>query len=322
MIRALTYGIVVAALALPASAPTQTYPSRPVRLVVPFPPGGGNDFAARVLGPKLAERLGQQVVVDNRPGAGGSIGTAQVAKAAPDGYTLLLGFVGPLAMSPALEKLPYDPLRDFAGVSLLASSYHILAIHPSLPARSVKQLVALAKARPGELTYAGVGGTPLQLVPELFKSVTRVEISHIPYKGSAPAAIAVLTGEAHMLFGSFSSTMLHVQANRLVALAVTSPNRSPLAPGVPTLAEAGVRGVEAGNWYALVAPAGTLKEVIARLHREVLAVAGLADYQRQLENQALQVQTSAVEDFPRFLQAEIAKWDNVVKFAGIRSAER
>ena len=314
----LLLAVLLAAVA--GSTLAQTYPSRPVRLLVPFAPGGGNDFLARLLGQKLGERLGQHVLVDNRPGAGGNLATDLVAKAAPDGYTLLLGFIGPLAISPNLEKVPYNPVRDFAAVSLLASSYHVLAIHPSLPARSVKQLIALAKARPGELNYASGGsGTPLHLVPELFKSVTGVNIIHVPYKGSAPAVIAVLSGEAHMLFGSITSSMPHVQANKLVALAVTSPNRSPLAPVVPTLAESGVRGVEAGSWYALVAPAGTPKEIIAKLHREVLAVAGSADYRQQLENQAFDPLTSSPENFPEFLQAEIAKWRKVIKSAGIKA---
>ena len=314
----LLLAVLLAAVA--GSTLAQTYPSRPVRLLVPFAPGGGNDFLARLLGQKLGERLGQHVLVDNRPGAGGNLATDLVAKAAPDGYTLLLGFIGPLAISPNLEKVPYNPVRDFAAVSLLASSYHVLAIHPSLPARSVKQLIALAKARPGELNYASGGsGTPLHLVPELFKSVTGVNIIHVPYKGSAPAVIAVLSGEAHMLFGSITSSMPHVQANKLVALAVTSPNRSPLAPEVPTLAESGVRGVEAGSWYALVAPAGTPKEIINKLHREVLAVAGSADYRQQLENQAFDPLTSSPENFPEFLQAEIAKWRKVTKSAGIKA---
>jgi tripartite-type tricarboxylate transporter receptor subunit TctC len=297
----------------------QAYPSRPLRLLVPFAPGGGNDFLARLLGQKLGERLGQQVVADNRPGAGGNLATDFVAKAAPDCYTLLLGFIGPLAISPNLEKVPYDSVKDFAAVSLLASSYHVLAIHPSLPARSVKQLIALAKAKPGQLNYASGGsGTPLHLVPELFKSATGVNIMHIAYKGSSPAVIAVLSGEAHMLFGSITSSMPHVRTGKLTALAVTNPNRSPLAPEVPTLAESGVRGVEAGSWYALVAPAATPKEIIGRLHKEVLAVAGSADYTQQLQNQAFELLSSSPEDYPQFVQGEIAKWGKVIKSAGIK----
>ena len=314
----LLLAVLLAAVA--GNALAQTYPSRPVRLLVPFAPGGGNDFLARLLGQKLGERLGQQVLVDNRPGAGGNLATDLVAKATPDGYTLLLGFIGPLAISPNLEKVPYNPVRDFAAVSLLASSYHVLAIHPSLPARSVKQLIALAKARPGELNYASGGsGTPLHLVPELFKAVAGIEITHIPYKGSSPAATAVIVGEAQLLFGNITSSLPHVRAGRLVALAVTSPKRSPLAPELPTLAEAGLPGVEAGSWYALVAPAGTPKEIIAKLHREVLAVAGSADYRQQLENQAFDPLTSSPENFPEFLQAEIAKWRKVTKSAGIKA---
>jgi tripartite-type tricarboxylate transporter receptor subunit TctC len=307
--------------AVAGSTLAQTYPSRLVQLLVPFAPGGGNDFLARLLGQKLGERLGQQIVVDNRPGAGGNLATDIVAKAAPDGYTLLLGFIGPLAISPNLEKLPYNPVKDFVAVSLLASSYHVLAIHPSLPARSVQHLIALAKAKPGELNYASGGsGTPLHLVPELFKSATGVNIMHVPYKGSSPAVIAVLSGEAHMLFGSITASMPHVRTGKLMALAVTSPNRSPLAPEVPTLAESGVRGVEAGSWYGLVAPAATPKDIIGRLRKEVLAVAASADYTQQLQNQAFEPLTSSPEDFPQFLQTEIAKWGKVIKSAGIKAA--
>ncbi len=227
-------------------ASAQPYPSRPVRIVVPTSPGGGNDFIARAVGQRLGERLGQQFIVDNRPGGGGSIGTGQAASATPDGYTLLLGFVGQLAMYPHVEKVTYDPLKDFTGVSLLASSYHVLAVHPSLPARSVKQLIALARSRPGELNYAsGNIWTPTHLVPELFKSATGTNIVAIQYKGSGPAAIGVLSGEAQVMFGSVTAVMPHVRSKRLVALAVTSPARSPIAPEVPTLVELNVRGVEA-----------------------------------------------------------------------------
>jgi tripartite-type tricarboxylate transporter receptor subunit TctC len=295
-------------------AVAQTYPSRPVRIVVPTSPGGGNDFVARHVGQKLGERLGQQFIVDNRPGAGGTIGTALVAKAPPDGYTLLLGFVGQLAMSPHVEKVPYDTLKDFVGVSLLASSYHVLAVHPSLPARSVKQLIALAKARPGDLNYA-VGNiwTPTHLVPELFNSAAGVKIGAIFYKGSGPAAIGVLTGEAQVIFASVTALMPHVRSQRVAALAVTSPARSPVAPEVPTLEELGVRGVEAPSWYSLVAPAAMPKEALARLHGEIVVIAARPDYREPLERQALEPTTTTPEQFAVFLQAEYDRWGKVVK---------
>ena len=295
------------------SAAAQSYPAKPVRIIVPTSPGGGNDFVARHVGQKLGERLGQQFVVENRPGAGGTIGTAQAARAAPDGYTLLLGFVGQLAMSPHVEKGGYDPLKDFVGVSLLASSYHILGVHPSLPVHSVKELVAFAKARPGELNYAGNLWTPTHLVPELFKSATGVNIAAIQYKGSGPAAIGVLTGEAQVIFGSVTALMPHVRSKRIVALAVTSPRRSPIAPEVPTLVELGVRGVEAPSWYSIVAPAASPNEVIGRLHGEIEKLVALPDYREPLERQALEPTTTTPEQFAAFLRAEYDKWGRVIQ---------
>jgi tripartite-type tricarboxylate transporter receptor subunit TctC len=298
----------------------QTYPTKPIRLIVPFAPGGGNDFLARLVGQKLSERLGQQFVVDNRAGASGIVATDLVAKAAPDGYTLLLGFVGPLALNPNLEKVPYNPVHDFAAASLLASSYHILVVHPSVPARSVKELIALAKARPGEINYASSGsGATLHLVGELFKSAAGINITHIPYKGAGPAAIAVISGEAQMMFSSTTAVIQHMRANRLAALAVTSPNRSPLAPEVPTLVESGLRGVEVGSWYVLLAPAATPREIITRLHAEIVRLAAMPDYRQQLEKQAFEPLTSSPEQFPAFVKAELEKWGKVIKTAGVKS---
>src|SRR5262245_8474044 len=292
----------------------QAYPSRPVRIVVPTSPGGGNDFVARHVGQKLGERLGQQFIVDNRPGAGGAIGTAFVAKAPPDGYTLLLGFVGQLAMLPHVEKAGYDPLRDFVGVSLIASSYHFLAVHPSLPVRSVKQLIALAKKRPGELNYAsGNIWTPTHLVPELFKQATGTDIVAIQYKGSGPAAIGVLSGEAQVIFAGTTAILSFVQSKRLIGLAVTSPKRTEHAPEIPTLVELGVRGVEAPSWYSVAAPAATPREHVAKLHDEIVKLTATADYRTPLERNALEPTTTTPEQFAAFLQAEYDKWGKVVK---------
>lgn len=298
----------------------QSYPSRPIRFVVPFAPGAGTDFVARLVGKKLAERLGQQVIVENRTGASGTIGTDLVAKSAPDGYTLLLGFLGPLALNPNLEKVPYNPQRDFAGASLLASAYSVLVVHPSLPVKTVNDLIGLAKARPGELNYASSGtGTNVYLASELFKMRTGINMAHIPYKGTAPAAIALLTGEAQVLFGSVIGVLPHVRTNRLRALAVLSPKRSRLLPNVPTLVEAGVSGVDVAFWYALVVPAATPTEIVARLHAEIVAIASTPDYQEQLERQGLEPITSRPEQFSAFLQSELDKWGKVIKAAGIRS---
>lgn len=303
-----------------AAVAQQSYPSRAIRFVVPFPPGGSSDFLARLVSQKLSERLGQQLVLDHRAGAGGALATHLAAKSPPDGYTLLLGFVGPLAISPHLEKVLYDPVRDFSAASMLASSYHVLAIHPSLPVRSIKDLISLAKRRPGELNYASAGsGTTLYLVTELFKTRAGINIVHIPYKGAGPAAIAVLSGESQMLFGSVPSVMPHIRAKRLAALAVTSANRSPLLPEVPTLAESGLRGVDVGSWFALVTPAGTPSDVIARLNAEVVQISAAPDYRQQLERQGVEPLTSSPEQFPAFLKAELEKWGKVIKTAGVKS---
>jgi tripartite-type tricarboxylate transporter receptor subunit TctC len=291
----------------------QPYPSKPVRIIVPTSPGGGNDFMARAAGQRLGERLGQQFIVDNRPGAGGSIATGQVAKAAPDGYTLLLGFVGQLAMYPHVERVEYDSLRDFVGLSLLASSYHVLAVHPSLPVRTVKQFIALAKARPGEMNYAsGNPWTPTHLVPELFKAVTGTDIVAIQYKGSGPATVGVLSGEAQVIFASVTAVMPSVRAKRLTALAVTSPARSPVAPEVPTLVELGVKGVEAPSWYAIAAPAATPKDVVAKVHGELVKISALPEYRALLQKQALEPTSTTPEEFAAFLRSEYDKWGKII----------
>lgn len=297
-----------------AGVMAQPYPSKPVRIIVPTSPGGGNDFVARHVGQKLGERLGQQFIVENRAGAGGAIGTAFAAKAPPDGYTLLLGFVGQLAMLPHVEKAGYDPLKDFVGVSLIASSYHFLAVHPSLPVRSVKELIALAKKRPGELNYAsGNIWTPTHLVPELFKQATGTDILAIQYKGSGPAAIGVLSGEAQVIIAGTTAILSYLQSKRLIGLAVTSPKRTANAPEIPTLAELGVRGVEAPSWYSIAAPAGTPREHVAKLHGEIVKLASTTEYRVPLERQALEPATTTPEEFAVFLQGEYDKWGKVIR---------
>ena len=294
-------------------AMAQGYPEKAVRVVVPTAPGGGVDFVARLLGQKLTERLGQPVIVENRAGAGSVIGTVYAARAAPDGYTLLLGFSGPLAITPHAEKVAYDPHKDFVGVSLLTSFHLMLAVHPSLPVRSVKQLIALARARPGELNYASPNIWTLgHLAPELLKSVTGINVVPVHYKGTGPAAIAVLAGEAHMLYAGPPALLPHLRTKRLVALAVASPARLALAPDVPTLAESGVRGADAPSWQALLAPAATPGETVGRLHGEVVRIAALPDYRAALEKQALEPVTSTPEQFAVFLKREYDKWGKVI----------
>jgi tripartite-type tricarboxylate transporter receptor subunit TctC len=312
-------GALLCVLATAAYA-QQGYPSRPIRFVVPFAPGGGTDFVARLVAQKLGDRLGQQLIVDNRAGAGGAVGVNIVAKSPPDGYTLLLGQLSPLAISPLLEKLPYNPERDLVGATLLASSYHVLVIHPSLPARSVKQFIALARSRPGEILYGSSGpGTNLFLLSELFKTAAGIDIVHVPYKGTAPAALAVLSGETQMLFGGITGVNQFVSAGRLVALGVTSPARSPLLPKVPTLIESGLRGVDAASWYSLMAPAGTPREIVSRLHAEVAHLVATPDYRQQMEKQAFEPLATPPEQFPAFLRSELEKWARVIKTTGIKT---
>lgn len=302
-----------------ATAAAAEYPSRPLRLLVPFPPGGGVDLIARVIGSRLTESLGQQVVVDNRAGGGGVIATDTAAKAPADGYTLLLGFIGPLAISPAISKQPYDSVKDFAGLDFLASSYHVVVINPSVPARTVKEFIALAKSQPGKLNYASSGsGTNLHLAAELFKMVTGVNLVHVPYKGAGPAANAVIAGESHLFFGSITSSMPFVRANRLVALAVTSPSRSPLAPEIPTLIESGVKGVNVPSWYTVVAPVGTPRAVADRLRGELKRIAGHAEFREQIGRQAIEARTLAPGEWSAFVQAELDKWGRVVRSVGIK----
>ena len=306
---------------LPAAAPASAadFPSRPLRLLVPFPPGGGNDLLARSFAARLTDAFGQQVVVDNRAGGGGVIATDTTAKAPPDGYTLALGFIGPLAISPSVDRLPYDPVTDFASLDVLASSYHIVVINPAVPARSVKELIALARSRPGKLNYASSGsGTNLHLATELFKMVAGVDIVHVPYKGAGPAASAVLAGESQMFFGSITSVLPFVRANRLVAIAVTSPARSTFAPEVPTLAESGVSGVDVPSWYTLIVPARTPRDVLDRLRATLKRIASEAEFREQLARQAFEVRALAAGEFPDFLRAEIGKWRKVVRMVGLK----
>ena len=304
----------------PAAAASADFPSRPLRLLVPFPPGGGNDLLARIFGGRLAELLGQQVVVDNRGGGGGVIATEMAAKAPPDGYTMVLGFIGPMAISPNLSKLPYDPARDFTSLDVLASSYHVLVTNPSVPARTMKDFIALAKSQPGKLNYASSGnGTNLHLAAELFKMIAGVNLVHVPYKGAGPAAAAVLAGEAHLLFGSITSSMSFVRQKRLVAIAVTSPERSPLAPEVPTLVESGLKGVDVPSWYTLVLPAATPRPALERLRAEMRRVEANPEFRQQIEKQAISARPLKPGEWDRFIRDELAKWGKVVKTVGIKA---
>lgn len=299
-------------------ANAQEYPTKPLHLVVPFAPGGGNDALARFVAAKLGTALGQQVIVDNRAGANGAVGTEFVAKAAPDGYTLLLGFVGPLTVLPHMGKLGYDPLTQLAPVGLIANAYQVLAVHPGVPAKNVAELVALAKAQPGKLAYASGGaGTPLHLVPELFKLAAGIDLLNVPYKGSSPAALSVLAGDTQVIFGAMFSTLPQVKAGKLRALAVTSPKRLATAPDLPTLAEVGYPGVEASSWYGLLVPAGTPPAIITRLNVALGQAMNGGEFRDVLDKQGLDPLVGSPETFRAFMVSESAKWAKVIKAAHI-----
>ena len=305
---------------LPIAA-AQNYPHKPLRLIVPFPPGGGNDILARSVGQRLAEKIGQQIIVDNRGGAGGLIGAELAARAAPDGYTLFLASIGNLAFTPALHaKLPYDPVRDFAPVTLLATSAFIMVVNPSVPAKSVQELIALAKARPGALNYASAGqGSSLHMTAEIFKLATGADLVHIAYKGSAPALTDLISGQVQIMFGTMPATLPQVKAGKLRALGVSGAKRSAAAPEVPTIAEAGVPGFEVLNWYGLVAPGKTPAAIVLQLNRELVKTLKSPEMIDALHAQGLEAAGGAPEKFGAFIKSEIAKYAKVVKAAGIRA---
>jgi tripartite-type tricarboxylate transporter receptor subunit TctC len=300
-------------------ATAQDYPAKAIRLVVPFPPGGGNDTIARLLGQKLAPALGQQVLVDNRPGAGGTIGAEIAAKSPPDGYTLFLAGVASHGINPNLrKKLPYDPVRDFAGVSLVASAPLLVVVHPSLPATSIKQLVALAKAKPGAINFAsnGTGGSS-HLAGELFMMMTGTTMVHIPYKGLSPALTDLLSGQVEVMFSSAVSMLPQVKAGKLRAIAMTGARRSQAIPDIPTVAESGVSGYETGSWYGIVAPAKTPRAVIERLSREVAFATRSEEITRRLVDEAVIPIGSTPEEFDAHIKRELARWAKVIAKARI-----
>jgi tripartite-type tricarboxylate transporter receptor subunit TctC len=308
------------ACALSAAAFAQSYPSRPVRLIVPFPPGGGNDILARTVGNRLSEVLGQQIVVDNRGGAGGLIGAQTAATAIPDGYTLFLGSVGNLAHNPALKSdLPYNPVRDFAAVTLLATSSFIIAAHPSVAAKSVKELIALAKANPGQLNYASAGpGSSLHMTGEIFKYTTGTDIVHVPYKGTGPALTDLVSGRVQFIFSTMPPALPHVKSGKLRALAVTTAKRASAAPEVPTVAESGVPGFDVSNWQGIVAPMKTPRPVVQKLNHDLLATLKLQGMNEALANQGLEPVGSTPEQFGELIRREVARYTKVVKAANIR----
>ncbi len=305
--------------ALAAAAQAQTYPSRPLRLIVPFPPGGSTDILARALSQKLSENLAQPVVVDNRPGAGGSIGSEAAAKAAPDGYTLMMGQLGPLAVSPAIYRnLPYDPVKSFAPVSLMAIVPSVLVVNTSLPFSSAAELIAYAKKNPGKLTYGSAGtGSTSHLTTEYFKLATGTDILHVPYKGVGPMLTDLISGQLAMGINGAPAVMPHVTSGRLRALAVSSLTRVPSLPNIPTLDEAGVKGFEANGWYGIVVPAGTAREIVLRLNAEIRRAVDAPELRARLDAEGAIPSAGTPEAFGVFIVSEIARWGAVLKRAGI-----
>lgn len=318
----MTRWFAVLALALcgwPGAA-AQGYPEKPLRMVVPFPPGGAADIVARQLGEKLSEALGQQVIVDNRSGAGGRIGAEAVARAAPDGYTLLFASSSALSIGPHIgAKPPYDPLRSFAPIVLVAHAPNVLVVHPSVPAKSVKELIAVARARPGALNFASNGtGTLSHLTGELFMQRAGVRMVHVPYKGAAPAVIDTLAGHVSLLFAAYPSVAAQARAGRLRALAVTSEKRAAIAPELPTVAESGLPGFEASQWWGLYAPAGTPSPALARLNAEANKALRAGDIPKRLAADGASVAGGSPEDLARYLREDYEKWGRVIRAAGIR----
>ena len=310
------------AVCLPANGadPATGYPNRPIRLVVPFPPGGGTDIVARTISAKLTEAWGQQIIIDNRGGAGGVIGADTVAKAIPDGYTLLFGTPGALVINPLLNsKLPYNAGRDFAPVSLLALNPQLLAVHYTLPVTSVKELIAFAKAQTGKLNYASVGeGTPNHLAMELFKSMTGADITHVPYKGAAPAVTDLAGGHVQLMFNPMPPLMPHVKSGRLRALAVGGAQRSIALPDIPTVAEAGVAGYEYVTWYSIVAPAKAPRAIIDKLNARLVAILLTPEVVQRLSSQGAEPRASTPAELTRLIQTDTTRLGNIIRFAGIK----
>lgn len=305
------------------SAPAQSadsYPVKPVRLVTPFPPGGGTDILARALAPRMSESLGGSVIVENRSGAGGLVGIEAVARAAPDGYTLLL-VSGSLTIIPSLfPNVRYDPVKDFTPVTLATRQPYIAVVHPSLPAKNIRELIALARARPGQVTYASAGsGGAGHLGMELLKTMVKVNIVHIPYKGSGPALIDVLGGHVSLMFASAPSAMPHIKTGRLRALAMTGSQQSAAVPGVPTIAESGLPGFETYGWYGVLAPAGTAPPVIARVHGAIIKAMAAPEVMERIVADGSEAVAGTPEQFADYIKRDIPKWAKVIKESGARA---
>ena len=301
------------------TALAQPYPNKPVKVVVPFAAGGAVDILTRVLAEKLGPALGQQIVVEPVAGAGGNLGSAQVAQAAPDGYTLLMATTGTHTINPGLYKnMPFDAVKDFAPITLAAAVNNILVVHPSVPVKNVKELVALARKRPNDLAYASSGnGSGGHLAAELLKSMTGIQMLHVPYKGGGPALVDLISGQVQVLFTTWASGRGHIQSWRIRALAVSTAKRPQAIPGLPTVAESGIPGYDAGVWYAVLAPAGTPPAIIDRLNREMAAALERPDYAKLLRDSAIDPLGSTPAELGAYIRSEISKWAKVVREAGV-----
>ena len=311
----------ILSLALAATgAFAQAYPSKPIRLMVPFPPGGSTDIVARIVAQKLAAPLGQPLVIENRGGAGGTLGTAVAAKAAPDGYMLTVGTTSTHVVAPSVyRKLDYDPVKDFAPVSLLAVTPYLLVVNPKLNAASLKELVDLMRAQPGKLNYASAGvGSTTHLAMEMLKSASKTYALHIPYNGNGPAGTAVIAGQVEILFGSLPAVLPHARSGRVRALAVGTPKRSPALPQVPTVSESGYPGFDASLWLAIMAPAGTPQPVIERLHKEIVASLASSETREALDKAGAEAITSTPAELSAMIKDGVAKYAQVVKAAGVK----
>jgi tripartite-type tricarboxylate transporter receptor subunit TctC len=311
--------IAVAALATVLPAGAAEWPTKPVRLVVGFAPGGGTDTTARALANKLSQQIGQQVIVDNRPGHSGTIAADIVSKAVPDGHTILLGTIA-LVINPSLGKLPFDTFKDLVPITRAADSTNILIVHPSVPAKSVKDLIALAKSKPLNGGSSGIGGTG-HLALELFNLQAGTKITHIPYKGGGPAMVDLLAGNINLIFATAASSISFIKAGKARALAVSTAKRSELVPDLPTVAEAGLKGFEANNWNAFLAPGGTSRQLVARLNKELAGALGAPDIKAFLFKQGLDAAPGTPEDLARYMKSEYVKWAKVIKAAGLKGLD-
>jgi len=315
-------GVALAFLGVLLMAPAwaQNYPSKPVRLIVAFPPGGSTDIIARLVGQKLGERLGQQVVIDNRGGAGGTIGTEIAARANPDGYTLTMGTTSTHVIAAgAYAKLSYDPIRDFEPITLVATTPYLLVVNPGVKANTLKEFIALAKSQPGKLNYASAGtGTTTQLAMEMLKSAAGIDVVHVPYNGNAPANTATIGGQVQALFGSMPAVLAQAKAGRLRPLAVGTPKRSPSLPDVPTVAESGYPGFDASLWLGFFAPKGTPAPILKRLNTELVAIAQSPELKEQFERNGAEALTASPAELTKLLKVEIEKYAKVIKAAGIK----